>query len=186
MVQRAWALRSKEPVLFARYWALSSGRSHWLKRSITLEQLQCPRCGDILGKIWNIPNDIVGLGLGIAGLPFGGEHWGFGHNGLEITGNRLVNLSAPAITFGNVINYGTSVASSPNYQGQSYIYDNIVTGFHEEGHTYQGQIYGPVFIPAYLLGQIFKPAFPYVSPFTGAYVNPFEAGADNYASDKGP
>jgi RHS repeat-associated protein len=139
--------------------------------------------GDVIGKILNVPNDIVGLGLGVLGLPFGGEQWGVGHNGIEITGNRLVSF-APAITFGNVTNYGPG--SFPTDQGQSYIYDNIVTGFHEEGHTYQGQIYGPFFIPAYILGQVFKGLFPYVSPFTGSHVNPFEAGADNYAFGRGP
>ena len=137
---------------------------------------------DVIGKIWNIPNDILGLGLGIAGLPFGGEHWGFGYNGLEITGNRLVGF-APAITLGNVTNYAPG--AFPTDQGQSYIYDNIVTGFHEEGHTYQGQVYGPLFIPGYILGQIFKDLFPYISPFTGSHVNPFEAGADKYAVGKG-
>ena len=140
--------------------------------------------GDFVGKVLNIPNDIVGIGLGVLGLPFGGEQWNIGHNAIEITGNRLVNLIAPAITVGNITNYRPG--SFPWNTGDSYILPGINTGFHEQDHTLQGQHYGPLFLPAYVLGQIFKGAFPYVDPRTGLHVNPFEAGADIYAAGQGP
>jgi RHS repeat-associated protein len=136
--------------------------------------------GDVIGKIWNLPNDIIGLAIGIVGLPLGGEHWSFGYNGLIITNNRFLDVltGGRAITIGNVMNYPGDLPTTPR---ESYIYDRVFIPYHEEGHTYQGQIYGPFFLPAYGLGELFKGMFQYISPYNGSHVNPFEAGADNFA-----
>jgi RHS repeat-associated protein len=107
--------------------------------------------GDVIGKILNVPNDIAGLLLGIAGLPFG-DQWSFsydgvGYNGLLITDNPLVST---AITFGNVINFG------PDFPPDE-------AGLHEMQHTWQGQMFGPLYIPLNLiggsLGEIFNGAW---------------------------
>lgn len=102
--------------------------------------------GDVLGKIINIPNDIIGLGVGLAGLPFGGEHWNFNHGALEITGNKLVSS---AITIGGIINYGGTPPNSPDYPNRSHL-----TWEHEVQHIPQGEVLGPFYLIAHLIGGI--------------------------------
>src|SRR5690606_29558977 len=38
--------------------------------------------GSVLGKIWNIPNTLIGLAWGLIGLPFGAK-MSFGNNALQ-------------------------------------------------------------------------------------------------------
>ncbi len=102
--------------------------------------------GHAIGFIWNLPNDVIGLGVEVAGLPFGGEHWGFEHGALEITGNRLISS---AITIGEVINYGRSGPDSPDYPNTSHL-----TWEHEVQHIPQGEVLGPLYLIAHLLGGI--------------------------------
>jgi len=128
--------------------------------------------GDIIGKIWALPNTIIGFGLAV----LTGAHFeGFLNNAAVFTGSDFVAGFAQAITFGNVQIYGTNsypsdYGSSPYTPGFS-----MYTGFHEEGHTYQSQFLGPLFLPFYGIGQLF-----------GGSVNPFETGADNYANTHQP
>jgi hypothetical protein len=98
---------------------------------------------DIAGKLWTSPNDLVGLAIwGLGG--FSGDV-NFGHNAMEITNSSFLNDLPPAgITFGNVINW------APTYGPDSYLdaYDNsgtVNSGWHEEGHTWQSEIFGPFY-----------------------------------------
>jgi RHS repeat-associated protein len=127
--------------------------------------------GDIAGKIWNIPNDLIGLGVGIfdmgASILTTGELPGlrFGADALQIYGLHIG--PAGGITFGNVQLY-TDV--SPDYVMPSSPYTNL-SGFeiqyHEEFHSVQSEVYGPLFLPAYFFnGGFFNPR------------NPFEVSAD--------
>src|SRR5713101_8831134 len=59
--------------------------------------------GDVIGKIWTLPNDVIGLGLGLAGWALGGDAPTLGYNAIQFTNNPLLG-SLPDITFGNVIN----------------------------------------------------------------------------------
>lgn len=93
---------------------------------------------DGLGKVWNLPNTILGLALGVLALPFGGRV-GFGHNAVEFLECPLVDRFTPcgALTLGNVILYG------------SRAYD---LAEHERVHTLQGQFVGPAYLPLNAIG----------------------------------
>ncbi len=112
-----------------------------------------------IGYAINIPNDVIGLALGIAGLPFGGDLPTIGHNGIQFANNPLM-MQNGAITFGNVMNFaqpyvdanGVSYPQGPNdplSEGSPYTY-----GDHEMQHTYQGMVLGPLYLPAYGAGII--------------------------------
>lgn len=103
--------------------------------------------GDIAGKIWNLPNTILGNVIGGIGHVVGeiGNFLdlyspeptiGFANNAIEFRNNPLM-LRNGAITFGNSIIYGSNAYS---------------TAPHERVHTYQGQFLGPLYLPANILG----------------------------------
>jgi RHS repeat-associated protein len=133
--------------------------------------------GSALGKAWTLPNTAIGLGLGFAGMPFGGGKPFTGYNAINFPNNPLVALFAGAITFGNVVNY------APGYMPNDFVpsYDHQFTGrmvhlgLHEQGHTKQYEKLGPFFIPGFLIAELFKNQYG---------VNPFEAEADDYAEDQ--
>ena len=100
----------------------------------------------VAGVIWNFPNSVVGATLGLAGVPFGAQVSCCANNAIQFTNNPLMS-STGAITLGNVINYGTSV-------GANTILDDSgnTMGTHEEQHTYQGELLGPLYLPSNFLG----------------------------------
>ena len=101
---------------------------------------------DLAGKLWTSPNTLVGLTLGVAGLPFGARI-AIGHNAIQF-------LDYPwgggALALGNAILYGGGLMPSDRL----HLYDSaepLLLGRHEEAHTYQAQLLGPLFVPVYLL-----------------------------------
>jgi RHS repeat-associated protein len=103
--------------------------------------------GDYVGKLWNLPNTIIGLtygGLGYGvGLITGSDpDIGFGGNAVQFTNNPFA--SRGAITIGNVEVFG----GSTNDLGA----DGNIMGEHEPQHTYQGQLLGPLYLPSNILG----------------------------------
>ncbi|MCG8314517.1 MAG: FG-GAP-like repeat-containing protein [Pseudomonadales bacterium] len=112
--------------------------------------------GDVLGKIWNIPNTVIGLvygGVGhVAGWMMGTNPYiTFGNNAIQFHNNPLM---PSAITLGNVIIYGPSTspnASNVHFQNTPL---NHTVGREEFRHTQQGQILGPLYLPAHALGGI--------------------------------
>ena len=153
--------------------------------------------GNVIGAVWSAPNSIIGLGLGIIGIPFGATIGGvvngvpipaFSDNGaLQFTNNYLVNGFAAAITFGNVINYGRPTANAvnadPNYVGPSSYGSsfNVNTGMHEDGHVIQYDWLGPLFLPAYLALEVPNLL---ANLFGFAYQNPLEGNADSAGSEQ--
>jgi RHS repeat-associated protein len=102
---------------------------------------------DLAGKAWASPNDAIGLLLGIAGMPFGATP-SFGHNAIQFANNPLSFLGD--ITFGNVINFMPDMGPNKLDQTQpGYTY-----GDHEEQHSYQSQLVGPLYLPLNLIGGI--------------------------------
>ena len=104
---------------------------------------------DLIGKAWSLPNTAIGLAWGGIGLvseivlaPF--KKWdlkvSFGYNAIQFEGHPLMLFGA--ITLGNTIHYPPS----------SYNFGPEVVGFHEIRHTYQGQILGPLYLPANISG----------------------------------
>lgn len=132
---------------------------------------------DLAGKVWALPNTVMGLAVG--GVSYGVGWAGYGLGLLDVApsisiGNNAIQFEnipfgTGALTLGNTIIYGGGTA--PNQMGNLYgdrRYLNV--GLHEMGHTYQYQAYGPFFLPAYFLrGGI-------------SAINPFEQGANNYAA----
>ena len=144
---------------------------------------------DVAGKIWALPNTVVGVGVGMAGVPFGGDM-----PSLSADFNAIVFEKYPfkvggggAITIGNVIistgddlskdftqTYAAQArrAADPNYQFTPE--DKVYIGPHERGHTYQYQALGIFFFPAYLFSG---------GAFTAR--SPFESAADRYGQNRG-
>lgn len=102
---------------------------------------------DVIGKLWNLPNTIPGLAVGGVGHALGeiGNALGFytpeptiefAHNALEFR-NNLLMFGGGALTLGNSISYGSKA-----YQHAG----------HEQIHTYQGEVLGPLYVPAHALG----------------------------------
>jgi hypothetical protein len=118
--------------------------------------------GDIAGKIWNLPNSALGLVVAgfdtIATFITTGDlpQFDFRYNALTIS-NMQIGPSG-GITFGNVQLYtgtnpdGTPVnPTSTIYQSPYTSFSGYQLGNHEEAHTYQSQLLGPFFFPAYFL-----------------------------------
>ena len=105
---------------------------------------------DVLGKIWNAPNTAIGLLYAGVGRLFGGD-FSIGNNGIQLE-NSPLQRSGYAVTLGNVIVYGGGQATPQAY------------GPHESQHTIQGQVLGPLYLPANLIGM---GASLISAPFTG-------------------
>ena len=126
----------------------------------------------LLGMLWTLPNTLVGLIAGAAGMVFGAKprlskrdfalvfhHWPWGPGG--------------AITLGNTILHTGSTLDSDcvtyEHRAGRCEHPPIKLGDHERAHVYQYMVLGPLFLPVYLL-------------CGGVNVrNPFERAADRYA-----
>jgi len=93
--------------------------------------------GSLVGKMWNGINTVIGLAWGGLGTLFGARV-SFGHNAMQFERHPFM-FSDGAITIGNTISYGTD--RSPDDAGA-----------HEEQHTYQGELLGPLYLPSNILG----------------------------------
>lgn len=106
-----------------------------------------------LGKVWNLPNTLLGLAYGGAGHLVGwiaGTHprVSLGNNAIQFHGNALM-LTAMAL--GNVIIYGPArCADMPNCCFHDSPAHHTV-GREEFRHTQQGEILGPFYLPMHLL-----------------------------------
>ena len=127
-----------------------------------------------LGKVWTSPN--TALGLAAAGASYlagkvAGTNPSFqiGNNSIQLL-NSPLNVNNRAYTLGNVQVYG--VGDGPSRGQTSYTGAFVNTGLHEEGHTVQAQILGPLYPPAWGLGRLFG---------GDSAGNPMESGADKYA-----
>ncbi len=108
---------------------------------------------DLIGKVWNLPNTVIGFAWG--GVGFVAEimmypftlSWNFrvslGYNAVQFEGH---NLAGTAETLGNTISYADN--SGPDH----YIdREGHTVGQHEMMHTYQGQQLGVLYLPAVLI-----------------------------------
>ena len=122
---------------------------------------------DVLGKIWTLPNTIIGLILGLVQLPFGAS--------ISIEHNAIVFNNAPIASGSEAWTLGNVIFNHPNRDinrqlASPYTGQQINVGTHEEGHTYQYEVLGPLFFPIWLiLG----------GPSSN---NPLETAADTYAT----
>jgi len=122
---------------------------------------------DVVGKLWALPNTIIGGVVGLAGVPFGAQIQ-FGNNAIQFV-NFPLGEAGEGLTLGNVQIFpaGTDPATYSSFSYGSPVPINI--GLHEEGHTFQYQVFGPAFLPAYALSGGISAS------------NPFELAANRYA-----
>lgn len=137
--------------------------------------------GDIVGKIWALPDTAIGIAVGsldiAATFATTGElpQFSFGNNALQISNLHIG--PAGGITFGNVELFtGYEADGSPVGPGTTmYVspytsYSGFPLGSHEEAHTYQAQALGPFFFPIYFLNGGVSAS------------NPYETQADKHAA----
>ena len=125
-----------------------------------------------LGVVWALPNSLVGLIAGIAGIAFGAH--------LHVRGRDLAVVfhgwpwgPGGAITFGNVILHTGDTLDSDcvtyAHRAGHLQQPTIRLADHERAHVFQYMALGPLFLPLYLLcGGI-------------SVRNRFEQAADRYA-----
>lgn len=111
---------------------------------------------DLAGKVWNLPNTLLGLVYGVIGH---GAGWvrgiqpriSVGNNAIQFHNNGLM-LTAMAL--GNVIIYGPS--RSPGTSNVPFLDSppGHTVGREEFRHTQQGQILGPLYLPAHFIGGV--------------------------------
>ena len=128
----------------------------------------------VLGMAWTSPNSVLGLLLGVAGMPLGARvQWQASVQALVFRRWPWPWAGGGALTLGNVIIYTGDELATPcltyaHRAGRSV--DNaILLADHERAHVYQYMVLGPLFLPVYLL-------------CGGVSVrNSFERAADRYA-----
>ena len=126
----------------------------------------------LLGMLWTLPNTLLGLLVGAAGLPFGARirwHW----RELAWVVRRWPWGSGGALTLGNVILHTGEQLDTPcqtyAHRAGHGVGPVISLAAHERAHVYQYLLFGPLFLPLYLLcGGI-------------SVRNCFERAADHYA-----
>lgn len=125
-----------------------------------------------LGALWTLPNTLVGLLGGLAGMTAGARpHWS--GRDLAIVFRHYPWGPGGAITLGNVILHTGPTLDVPcrTYAHQAGWCSEPVVGLHdhERAHVYQYLVLGPLYIPVYLLcGGV-------------SARNPFERAADIHA-----
>ena len=125
-----------------------------------------------LGIAWALPNSLVGLVAGIAGIPFG-AHLHLRRRDLAFVFHRWPWGPGGAITFGNVILHTGDTLDSDcvtyAHRAGHLQQPTIRLADHERAHVFQYMALGPLFLPLYLLcGGI-------------SVRNRFEQAADRYA-----
>ena len=93
-------------------------------------------------KCWNSVNTVIGLFWGGISLPFGGDV-SFDNNAIQFENHPFMPFGA--ITIGNTISYPPGFG--PNFQ----LPNGTTVAQHELQHTYQGEILGPLYLPAHII-----------------------------------
>ena len=133
--------------------------------------------GSILGKIWNLPNTVIGLGVSTITLGadlvqsavltsftfenhFQNIGFSFGNNAFQIrTGLNIPGDTGGALAIGNVILYNNT---TPQQDLRSCYAGNrlINLGRHEGVHTIQGERLRVLYIPAMIWHGVADPNNP--------------------------
>jgi hypothetical protein len=130
------------------------------------------RLAQVLGAAWTLPNTLIGLSAGLAGMA-AGARWRWRARELALVVERWPWGPGGAMTLGNVILLkGTSLevaCFTYEHQAGHAHHPPVRLADHERAHVYQYLLLGPLFLPVYLLcGGI-------------SVRNPFERAADHYA-----
>jgi len=126
----------------------------------------------VLGMAWTLPNTLIGLMLGIAGMPFGARMH-LSRREMALIFHRWPWGPGGAITFGNVIVHTGETLASPcmtyAHRAGHAQEPSVVLADHERAHVYQYMVLGVFFLPVYLVCGGVSPR------------NRFERAADVYA-----
>jgi hypothetical protein len=129
----------------------------------------------ILGKLWASPNTALGLAFGGVAVMLGARAR-VGRNAVEFLDHPFVAFAGKsAVTLGNTIHYAPGrdaahVVARYDRAGQ------VGLGDHEEAHTRQYELWGPFFLPAYVVAE-------WLPRWDGRpRANPFEHAADDRAA----
>jgi len=121
------------------------------------------RVKDVVGKAWNAPNTAIGLTLGGLGHVAGAAKYALGaqdekprvavgSNAVQFMNNPVSPLGG--LTIGNATIYGDDPYSEKGRR--EWAKEERKQGHpvweHEKQHTYQGQLLGPLYLPANLVG----------------------------------
>ena len=108
---------------------------------------------NLLGKLWTSPNTILGLLIGGFGL-LAGARLARGENAILFLSHPLMTFfPARAVTFGNCVLYSPGI--HPDQEVDRYDGKGLQRiSDHEKAHTIQYQLWGPLFLPAYLLAAL--------------------------------
>lgn len=126
----------------------------------------------VAGMAWALPNTVLGVLAGVAGMPFGAHaHWR--SQDMALVFHRWPWGPGGAVTLGNVILHtGDSLDSqcmTYAHRAGLCVESPITLADHERAHVLQYMALGPFFLPMYLL-------------CGGVSVrNRFERAADRYA-----
>ncbi len=125
-----------------------------------------------LGALWTLPNTVIGLLAGVAGMAAGARPY-WSRRECALVFRQWPWGPGGAITLGMVI-----LHTGRDLDGLCVTYEHraglcehprVRLGDHERAHVYQYLVLGPLFLPVYLL-------------CGGVSVrNPFERAADHYA-----
>jgi hypothetical protein len=114
--------------------------------------------GGIVGKVWTLPNTVVGTTIGLVGTGYGyidgnpeDPTISFGNNAIQFEKNPFANRP---YTLGNATIYSSDQGpDTPTERYDDVPADpNATVGDHERGHTRQYEVLGPLTGPIYLLG----------------------------------
>lgn len=111
---------------------------------------------DLIGKVWNLPNTLLGLVYGGVGHVAGWlmrtrPHVSLGNNAVQF---HNCPLMLTAMTLGNVIIYGprrTPETANVCFRDTPACH---TVGREEYRHTQQGQILGPFYLPVHLVAGV--------------------------------
>lgn len=126
----------------------------------------------LLGIAWALPNTLLGLLAGAAGMAFGARaHWS--RRELAVVFNAMPWGPGGALTLGNTVLHTGATLDAPcmTYAHRAGMRDepSIVLADHERAHVFQYMALGPLFLPLYFAcGGI-------------GVRNRFERAADRYA-----
>ena len=124
------------------------------------------------GKLWTLPNTLLGLVLGVVAVMLGARAR-LANNAIEFLDQPFVDLiERSAVTLGNTIHYAPG--RHPDQVIRRYDRSAVVRlGDHERAHTDQYERWGPFFLLAYAISWL---------PFVPPAGSRFEHGADDDAA----
>lgn len=102
---------------------------------------------DMFGKVWTLPNTVIGLLIGLAALPLGARVT-LGDNAIRF---ERYPFGRGALALGNVVIYARGTSPADAVRGMYGDTRLLNVGRHEAAHTLQYQVLGPLFLPIYFL-----------------------------------